>query len=81
MILPTKEVAPSKALLTVGADVLRLIGDSSVTVSGLWRHVADSRGSSSGRISYDWYILALDLLFALNAVELTPLGLVRRVRS
>lgn len=79
MILPTKGVPASKALVTVGADVLDLLGDSSLSVSGLWRQLADRRDASSmTRVSFDWFVLALDLLFALDAVELTDLKLVRR---
>ena len=81
MILPTKGVPASKALITVGGDVLEILGDSSLSVSGLWlQHSEQRRNSGSTRISYDWFVLALDLLFALGAVQFTHLGLIRRAQ-
>lgn len=82
MILPTKGIPASKALVTVGGEVLEILGDSSLSVSGLWLQHSERRGSSgAARISYDWFVLALDLLYSLGAVELTTLGLIRRVQA
>ena len=79
MILPTKGVPASKALITVGGEVLEILGDSSLSVSGLWlQHSERRRKSEAARISYDWFVLALDLLFMLGALQITTLGLVRR---
>ena len=40
------------------------------TVSGLWDAVrARDEIALHGRISYDWFVLALDLLFLMNAIE------------
>lgn len=81
MILPTKGVPASKALITVGGDILEILGDSSLSVSGLWlQHGEHRRSSGANRISYDWFVLALDLLYMLEAVQITTLGLVRRVQ-
>ncbi len=78
MILPTKGVSPSKALITVGADIIELLGDGALSVTGLWRQVRDRRdGSTITRISFDWFVLALDMLYAVDAVELTELGLIQ----
>lgn len=69
MILPTKHIPPSRALLTIGGQVLKEL-DRPRTVSVLWDAV---RGQDEirihGRISYDWFVLALDLLFLMNAIE------------
>lgn len=82
MILPTKGVPASKALITVGGDILDVLKESSLSVTGLWLEVGDRRRSSpTTRISYDWFVLALDLLYSLDAVELSDRGLVRRVKS
>lgn len=79
MILPTKGVPPSKALVTVGADIVGLLGDGALSVTGLWRQVQGRRdGLPVNRISFDWFVLALDMLYAIDAVRLTELGLIER---
>ena len=79
MILPSKGVPASKAIVTVGADVLATLGDSSLSVSSLWSQVKERRAASDWtRVSYDWFVLALDFLYAVGAIELTPLGLLSR---
>lgn len=81
MILPTKGIPASKALITVGADVLEILGDASMSVSGLWLQLSEQRRTGvAARISYDWYILTLDMLYAIGAVQITHLGLIRRVQ-
>lgn len=75
MILPTKGIAPNIALLAVGAEILRVL-DESKSVSRLWedfRSTADSRRE----VPFDWFILGLDLLFMVGAVELDR-GRIRR---
>jgi hypothetical protein len=79
MILPTKGIPASKALITVGGDILEALEDSSLSTSSLWREVSELRKSSPlTRVSYDWFILAMDLLFALGAIDLSDRGLVKR---
>lgn len=79
MILPTKNLPAPKALVTVGADILAVLQESSVSMSGLWLEIDEQRrGSPITRISFDWFVLALDLLYALGAIELTERGLIRR---
>ena len=75
MILPTKGIAPRRALLTLGAEILRVL-DEAKTVSRLWD---DFRGRSNARddVTFDWFVLSLDLLFILGAIELER-GRVRR---
>jgi hypothetical protein len=80
VILPTKEVPASKALITVGGEILEILDESSLSMSGLWLQVSEDRAKSSmTRISFDWFVLALDLLYSLGAVRLTDLGLIGRV--
>lgn len=82
MILPTKSVSPSKALVTVGGDVLSLLENTALSVSSIWSQVSEARRESpTARISYDWFVLAVDMLFTLGAVELTDHGLLRRVSA
>lgn len=82
MILPTKGVPASKALITVGGEILEVLGAGSLSLSGLWhQHSELRRESTATRISYDWFILAVDLLFCLGAVQMSDLGLLRRVTT
>lgn len=66
MILPTKHLSAERALLTVGAYVLQRLNHPR-TVSGLWDLLRDE--STTGQISYDWFVLSLDMLYAAGAVE------------
>lgn len=80
MILPSKHLAHDRALLTVGAQVLNLLAGPK-TVSALWeelgRHEDASNFMPPRRVTYDWFLLALDLLYAIGAIELES-GLVER---
>lgn len=67
MILPTKGVEPRKALLSVGAVVLRHL-DEPKTVSRLWNDVRSGTENPPG-FTFDWFVLALDLLFAMGAID------------
>ncbi len=74
MILPSKHVPLGRALIGVGADILSLLTTPS-TISGLWDRVRLRR--SDAPIEYDWFILAMDLLYAMGAVRMER-GLIRR---
>ena len=81
MIFPSKGVPASKALITVGGEVLSVLGDSSLSVSGLWRQLGEQREVvENARISYDWFVLSLDLLYLLGAIRVTGRGLRRRAQ-
>jgi hypothetical protein len=71
VILPTKRIGEDRALLAVGGEVLRLL-DEPKTVSRLWVELKDHRASrpKTTPITFDWFVLALDLLYVLGAVEL-----------
>ena len=81
MILPTKHILPDRALLSVGADILRLVREPK-TVSSLWDSIRKQRAntSMSSPIDYEWFILALDFLFIIGAVEYNR-GLVEAQKS
>lgn len=70
MILPTKHIRPDRALLAVGADVLGFLREP-MTVSRLWDEIRTARSDRavSAPINYDWFVLALDLLFIVKAVQ------------
>ncbi len=67
MILPTKGVGSDRALLSVGAGILRDLGEPK-TVSHLWADVR-KQNERSLQISFDWFVLALDLLYLLGAID------------
>lgn len=81
MILPTKHIRPDRALLAVGGDLLGALREP-MTVSRLWDDVRRRRGDAGepAPINYDWFVLALDLLFMVGAVELDR-GLLRKAAS
>ena len=71
MILPSKHISQENALLTVGAELLNIIKRPK-TVSTIWEQIRLARS-----INYNWFILALDLLYTLDAIEINE-GLVFR---
>jgi hypothetical protein len=80
MILPAKHLRTERSLLGLGAEVLRLLVEPK-TVSRLWEEMqaAQERAPTRPAITFDWVVLALDLLNAMSVVELDG-GLLHRVR-
>ena len=72
MILPTKHVSAEHSLLGVGALVLSRLGRPR-TVSALWEDVRPS----SQVATFERFSLALDLLYAIGAVDFRD-GLLQR---
>ena len=82
MILPSKHIPQDKALLTVGAELLTRL-DKPKTVSAIWEDVCKSASKTRvdvTHLSYDWFILAIDLLFVIDAIEIHE-GLLKRRTS
>lgn len=73
MILPTKHVAPENSLVGIGAILLRLLAERQ-TVTRLWEHAH----SDNRLLTFPRFILTLDLLFVIGAVELQKGVLVLR---
>ncbi|MDY5130224.1 MULTISPECIES: ABC-three component system middle component 6 [Actinotignum] len=75
MLLPTKGITPDRALLTIGARIIELL-DSPATVSGLWERISKPSGESqtTTTITFDWFSLALSMLFAINALSWNESG-------
>ncbi len=71
MILPTKRLSQDRSLLYVGGEILRLVNEPK-TVSRLWQDLQSARSEQSGLgpLTYDWFVLALDLLFLVNAIKI-----------
>jgi hypothetical protein len=76
MILPTKHLPESHSLIGVGGTILALLAEREATVSSLWDDFRVAR-QESGRVSFDWFVLGLDLLFALGTIEFDR-GVLRR---
>jgi hypothetical protein len=72
MILPSKHLSQEKALLTIGAELLKQLNRPK-TVSAVWE-----QAHQTVSISYDWFILALDLLYTIDAIEIHSGLLIRR---
>lgn len=79
MILPSKHLSQNRALLTVGATILRRLSHP-VTVSALWEQMPreDVDNKTFPPLRYDSFVLALDLLFLIGAVDERDGLLVRR---
>lgn len=78
MILPTKRLNQDRALLYVGSEVLGLLEEPK-TISRVWDELEKLRASKSelSVLTYDWFVLALDLLFSIQAIDFER-GLLRR---
>lgn len=78
MILPTRNIAPDRALLTVSGEVYQHLARPE-TVSGLWDRV---RGTNAARpLAYSWFLLAVDLLFVIGLVAYDERGLLVRTTN
>jgi hypothetical protein len=81
MILPSKKIRPENSLIYIGGKILDLL-DEPKTVSQLWEEFKIKRMSDfnlkAPEITYDWFVLALDLLFVLGTFELLQGKLHRR---
>jgi len=79
MILPSKHLPPDRALLTQGARILEYL-TKPMTVSALWERIKPDRKSKTAprSLRYDTFVLTLDLLFLMGAVDLKEGLLARR---
>jgi hypothetical protein len=70
MILPGKHLRQDRALISVGGDILTVL-KSPMTVSAVWQKVQVLRESREGAspLPFDWFVLALTLLYAISAVD------------
>jgi len=70
MILPGKHLRQDRALISVGGDILTVL-DAPMTVSAIWQKVQALRASreAASPLPFDWFVLALTLLYAISAVD------------
>lgn len=71
MLTPTKGIAPDRALLAVGAQILLAL-DEPLTVSQTWARFKEQRArlGHHAPVSFEWFVLGLDILYALGTIEL-----------
>jgi hypothetical protein len=72
MIVPTKGIAPQRALLAVGAQIILASNRQPVTVTQAWRRLLEWREANghNAPLPFWWFTLALDILFAMGLVDL-----------
>lgn len=75
MILPTKQIPPSKSLLGVGSLLLSKLGRST-TVSALWHSVREIEDVGS----FERFVSTLAMLHAMDLVHLEN-GILKRRRK
>ena len=75
MILPTKHVSAQHSLLGAGATILQYL-DSPQTITALWEQVRVSPNIEA----YERFVLTLDLLFAIGALDLFDGLIMRRIQ-
>lgn len=71
MIAPTKGISSDRALLSIGVEVVGVLANGPLTVAQTWQRVkADrtARGVESP-ISFGWFVLALDVVYALGLLR------------
>lgn len=73
MILPTKHVSLDRSLLGAGAFLLEHI-DVPSTTTALWERAKEATGIES----YERFVLTLDFLFAVGAIDMVDGLIVKR---
>ena len=68
MILPGKHLKPDRSLLGIGGDILELLEEDQ-TVSELWQRTQEQRKEIKSPLSFDWFILSLSFLYAIDAIR------------
>lgn len=82
MILPSKKLKPENSLIYIGSVLLDILVEP-MTVSRLWeelKRLGPHGQSEQPFVTYDWFILSIDLLFIIGALDLTQGRINRRSR-
>lgn len=78
MILPAKHLRTERSLIGIGGEVLLLL-DEAKTVSRLWEDFCQRREQSMRQtVGFDRFVLALDMLFSIDAIYLERERILRR---
>lgn len=75
MLLPTKGLDSDRALLTIGARISSLL-KRHMTESEIWDAYKEDAVSKNDKhlVTFDWFALALSMLFALGALKRDEFG-------
>lgn len=68
MILPTQFLPAERSLISIGGEVLVVLKDGPQSVSAVWDRMNPVERRHP--LSFDWFALALSLLFSLGLLEL-----------
>jgi hypothetical protein len=81
MITPTKGIAPQRALLTIAAQISLTLTEP-MTVSQAWSALKSwrAKNANNAALAFSWFVLALDVLYALDALRIEG-GLIHKVVS
>ncbi len=73
MILPTKHLRSEASLIYVGGIIQNIVATTPMTVDQLWHGTKHEyvKHAHSSDITYDWFVLALSLLYSINAISLS----------
>jgi len=75
MILPNKHLPLNRTLLSVGGEILQILGDHPKSVSATWEKLR----LQNGKTSFEQFTLAASFLFLIGALELEGERLRRNV--
>jgi hypothetical protein len=79
MILPTKGISPQRALITIGGQVLEVLTQPR-SINSTYESVQALRNSRklTEPVNFDWFSLALVMLYSVGVVEINSAGLLAR---
>ena len=77
MILPTKHLPTERSLIAIGADIVGLLNEPK-SVSKLWLDFQELNEQRNLRLTFDWFTLAISMLYAIDAIEQSDHRLRRR---
>lgn len=84
MILPGKHLRQDRSLLGIGSAVLKCLDDDGRTVSELWEFFRENpaAGRTTGtQLTFDWFVLSLSFLYAINVITFEQGVIYRRGAS
>ncbi|WP_445342987.1 ABC-three component system middle component 6 [Bifidobacterium sp. ESL0819] len=75
MLLPTKGLSSDRALLTIGAQIISLM-KRHMSESEIWDAYQEkiSRQNDIPLVTFDWFSLALTMLFTLGVIKYDKFG-------
>lgn len=82
MLTPTRGITPSRALLSVGEDIARNL-DQPRSVTEVWLRLQAqwNQRNLAEKMTFDWFALAVSMLFAVGVVGFTEDGRLRRTSA